>query len=91
MIDEPAGEYMEVMEFRNAERVHLIALENKKCHGMLLERKDPWHHKDAEGVWSVSLFQNAYKIDESIGELAAESSYYVILMEKCEPLRKYML
>ena len=40
-------------------------MENKKCHGMILERKDPWHHKDSEGVWSASLFRNANKIDET--------------------------
>ena len=31
-IDEPTGGYMEMVEYRNSARGHLIALINKKCH-----------------------------------------------------------
>ena len=49
-IDEPAGGYMEILEYRNLARGHLMALEDKKCHRRLFGDDDARHHREAEGM-----------------------------------------
>ena len=65
---EPAGRYMELMEG------YRIALENKKYHGMSPEINNRGHDDEADGIWNVSLFQNAHRNDGSIGEFVVEGS-----------------
>ena len=55
-IDEPDGEYMEMVEYRNSARGHSIALEKKKCYGRLLRDDDTRHNQEAEGIWKSGLF-----------------------------------
>ena len=53
-IDEPAGGYMEMLEYRNSARGHLIALEDKIAIEGYLETlhrdNDARHHPKAEGI-----------------------------------------
>ena len=65
-IDEPADGYMEMMEYRNSARGHLIALENNE---MLTGRNYTRQNDEAKGVWNVSLFQNACKKVDQLASL----------------------
>ena len=49
-IDEPAGGYMEMLEYRNSARGHLIALEDKSIMEGDFGDDDTRHHPEAEGI-----------------------------------------
>ena len=63
----------EMLEYRNAAKNHLIALE--KRHGMLPRRNNQGHDDKTEGLWNVSLFRNAHRDGGSIGEFVVEGFF----------------
>ena len=56
MIDEPAGGYMEMMEYRNSARGHLIAPENKGAMEYNLEETIQGTTMKQKGAWNCNLF-----------------------------------
>ena len=46
---------MEMLEYRNSARGHLMALGDKNCHGSLSGDHDARHHPQAEGIWDSSI------------------------------------
>ena len=71
---EPAGGQMEMKDYRNSARGHLIALENKGAMECYLEKNDTGHGDKAKSIWNLSYLRNARGNSGSIGDFALESS-----------------
>ena len=73
-IDDPAGGYMEMMEYRNSARGHLIALENKGAMEFYLgEMIQGTMMKQKAYGKLVSAEMHVELIDRSVGEFTVES------------------
>ena len=80
-IDEPAGGYMETLEYRNSAREHLMALANgrQECHGKLSGDNDARHHPQAESIRDASVVCNAGRNDRAVNEPSMESCSITVL------------
>ena len=84
-IDDPAGGYMEMLEYRISARGHSIAIEDKSVmEGYLLGDDDAMHHPETEGIRDFGIVQNARRNDRAVGEPSMESGSVTILRSRDE-------
>ena len=88
-IDEPAGVYMEMLEYRNSARGYVMALEDKSAmEGYLETMLQGTTLKQAEGVRDFGVVRDTGRNDRAVGEPSMESSGVTILRGRDEDCAK---